>query len=172
MSQESALTKIPENTSFLQLTKYTFIIPELPFARYFCQTVTMPGVSTSAPQQPTPFTSLYRHGDTLQYDEFQITCLIDEDLRIWEETYNWLISVTAPQKFAQYGKRQGRTFEKYYDGILTINTNANLPNMRIKFKNVHPLSIGGITFSTADSAENTPSSDISFRYDWLEIERI
>lgn len=172
MTQESTLTRIPENTSFLQTTKYTFVIPELPFARYFCQTVTLPGVSTSPVEQPNLYAAIYRHGDTLRYEEFSLICLIDEDLQIWEETYNWLVSLTSPQRFTQYGKRKGRPFEKYYDGVLTINTNANIPNMRIKFTNVHPIALGGITFNTADSAENTPTCDIAFRYDWLEIERL
>ena len=55
MTQESTLTKIPENSSLLQATKYTFVIPELPFARYFCQKVDVPGVSTNAVNVPTPF---------------------------------------------------------------------------------------------------------------------
>lgn len=173
MSIESTLTKIPDNTSILQTTKYTFIIPDLPFARYFCQTVNLPGVSTSAVTVPTPFSETYRHGDKLVYEEFSINAIVDEDLRVWEETYNWLTSITFPERFSQYRKRNNaQKSEIYYDGLLTINTNANIPNIRVKFFNCHPVTLGSIQFSTAENAQTIPTADVTFRYDRFVIERI
>lgn len=167
---ETTIAKIPDNLSFLQTTKYTFIIPDLPFARYFCQVVNLPGASTSEVTIDTPFSTTYRHGDKLMYDQLLMTALADEDLKVWEETYKWLVSLTAPHKFPEYVRnRPNKT--PYYDGILTLNTNANLPNMQIKFYNCHPVGIGGIQFNTADSADTTPTFDITFRYDTFEIVR-
>lgn len=172
MSAESTVSKIPENSSILQVTKYTFIIPELPFARYFCQTVTLPGIATTAVEIPTPFSSTFRHGDNLSFEAFSINAIIDEDLRVWEETYKWIVSMTNPTSFASYKKRNNIQFQLYYDGFLTINTNANNPNIRIKFKNVHPTSLGSIQFNTAENAETIPTADIAFRYDYFDIERL
>lgn len=172
MTQESTLTKIPENSSLLQATKYTFVIPELPFARYFCQRVDVPGVSTNAVNVPTPFSTTKRHGDTLAWTDFTMTVLLDEDLRVWEETLNWLISLTKPVKFPQYHHREGKVFNLYYDGILTINTNSNIPNLRIKFHDCHPVNLGPLRFDTTTSAEETLVVDISFAYDYYEIERL
>ena len=165
------IARIPDNLSFLQTTKYTFIIPDLPFARYFCQTVTLPGATTSEVAINTPFATTYRHGDTLAYESLTMTALVDEDLRVWEETFNWLVSLTKPTKFNEYVRNKPNK-SPYYDGVLTLNTNANLPNMRIKFTNCHPVSIGGLQFNTADSADTTPSFDITFRYDQFFIDRL
>jgi len=172
MSIESIISKVPENSNILQPTKYTFIIPELPFARYFCQTVSLPGVSTSAVTVENPFSATYRHGDKLIYEAFSINAIVDEDLKVWEETYNWITSLTMPTSFADYGRRNGIKYERYYDGILTINTNANVPNIRIKFKSCHPTSIGSVQFNTAENAETIPTADIAFRYDQFEIIRL
>lgn len=172
MTTQSTLAKIPENTSILQTTKFTFVIPELPFARYFCQTVSLPGVSTSSVTIETPFSATFRHGDKLIFEPFSINAIIDEDLRVWEETYRWLVSMTKPTAYSEYGKRAGVPSDIYYDGFLTINTNANNPNIRIKFKSVHPTSLGSIQFNTSDNAETVPTADISFRYDYFELERI
>lgn len=172
MTQESSLTKIPENSSLLQASKYTFVIPDLPFAKYFCQRVDVPGVSTSAVEVPTPFSKVKRHGDTLVWGEFTMTVLVDEDLRVWEETLDWLISLTKPTKFQEYHKRKVKVAPLYYDGILTINTNANVPNLRIKFHDCHPVSLGALAFDTRTSAEETITVDISFAYDFYEIERL
>lgn len=173
MSIESTITNIPENTSILQPTKYTFIIPDLPFARYFCQTVNLPGVSTSPVSVPTPFSETFRHGDKLVYDQFSINAIVDEDLRVWEETHNWITSLTFPENFSQYRKRNGvQKTDAYYDGLLTINTNSNNPNIRIKFLHCHPVSLGSVQFSTSENAETIPTADIAFRYDRFVIERL
>ena len=60
----------------------------------------------------------------------------------------------------------------YLDGYLTINTNANRPNIRIKFLNCHPTSIGAINFDTKVDADTIPVCDFTFRYDYYEIERV
>ena len=166
---------VPENTSILQPTKFTFVIPDLPFARYFCQTVSLPGVSTSPVGIETPFSTTYYHGDKLVYDTFSINAIVDEELRVWEETYTWLTSLTKPERWAQYAKTEPSPKaprDLYYDGVLTINTNANNPNIRVKFRNCHPISLGSIQFNTAETADTIPTADITFRYDRFEIERI
>jgi len=170
MANQSVLNSTPDNTSFLQTTKFIFTIPKLPFLKYFCQTVLMPGVSTTEALVPTPFSDTYRHGDKLVYDPLSITTLIDEDLRVFEETYQWLSFLTNPVTFSQF--KQKFNGERYYDGILTINTNANIPNIRVKFFNCHPVTLGSIQFATTDTADITPIFDVTFRYDIYEIERL
>lgn len=172
MSAESAISRIPDNGNLLQATKYTFIIPELPFARYFCQSVILPSVSTSEIMMPTPFSDTYRHGDKLVYEPITLTVIVDEDLKVWEETHNWLKALTSPTNFEEYRRIKSRIIPAYYDGILTINTNANIPNLRLKFRNCHPISLGSIQFSSSDSADTTILTDITFRYDYYDIERI
>jgi hypothetical protein len=166
MTTESLLTKIPENTSFLQPTKFTLVFPNLPFLRYFGQTAVIPGISTSPVSMETPFSNTWRHGDKLVYDTLSINAIIDEDMRTWEETYKWLLSFTKPQEFTQY--RDGRN---YPDAILTINTNANIPNLRFKFTNTHPISMGSVNFSVAENANTILTVDIMFRYDYYELLR-
>lgn len=174
MTIEPYTANTPENTSLLQTTKYTFIIPDMPFLKYFCQTVTLPGVSTSEVAVPTPFSATYRHGDKLAYEALTLTALIDEDLRIWEESYKWLQGLTRPKEYEEYLRK---TISKpatnlYFDGYLTVNTNANNPNMRIKFLNCHPTNLSGINFDTKVDADTIPTCDITFRYDRFEIERL
>jgi hypothetical protein len=172
MTTESYITTIPDNTSFLQTTRYTFIVPNLPFAKYFCQSINLPGVTSSEIEVSTPFSSIYRHPTKLSYESFSISFLIDEDLKVWEETYKWIVSLTRPENFNQYVKNQKNNNLPYQDGMLTINTNANIPNIRIKFRNVFPISLSGIQFGTINSADTTPTADLTFRYDLFEIERL
>ena len=173
MALESFASNTPQNSSILQLTRFTFIIPDKPYLKYFCQTVSIPTVSTTEVTVPTPFSNTYRHGDKLQYEALSITAIVDEDMRIWEETYSWLSSLTRPESFEQYPRKslQDKT-PLYFDGYLTVNTNANNPNIRFKFYNCHPVSLGGIDFDTKTDADNIPTCTIQFRYDLFEVERL
>jgi hypothetical protein len=172
MANESLLTRIPENTSFLQTTKFSFSFPTLPFLRYFCQSAILPGITTQPVPVSSPFSNMYRHGDKLEYELLTVTALIDEDLRTWEETHNWLQSLTKPKQFSEYVRYYNADGVPYHDGTLTINTNANNPNIRIKFTHCHPVSLSQIQFSTFTNAETTLTCDISFRYDQFEIDRL
>jgi len=172
MTQRSFLNINPENTNFLQTTKYTFVIPNLPFARYFCQNVNLPGVTSNEIEVPNPFASAYRHPTKMSFEAFTITFLVDEDLKVWEETFKWIVSLTRPESYSQYIKSINADASPYQDGLLTINTNANISNIRIKFRNVFPVSLGGIQFSTMNSADTTPTADVTFRYDIFDIERL
>lgn len=174
MTIEALTTNTPENTSILQLTKFTFIIPDKPFLKYFCQTVQIPSVSTNEIEVPTPFSATYRHGEKLRYDPLTITAMMDEDLRVWQETYDWLKSLTRPTSFEEYPRQSKREIYKplYFDGYLTVNTNANNPNLRVKFHNCHPASIGMVSFDTKVDADSIPTADFTFRYDYFEIERL
>lgn len=172
MTTTSILTRIPENTSFLQSTKFTFVFPTLPFLKYFCQAVTLPGVSTNPVTVSSPFVNTYRHGDKLTYDELTVTAIIDEDLRVWEETYNWIKSLTKPNDYSQYVKYYNKKNTPYHDAELTINTNANVPNIRFKFTECHPVLLGSIPFNTTENATKTLTVDITFRYDQYYIDRL
>lgn len=172
MSNQSALTTIPTNTSMLQANKFTFVFPNLPFARYFCQNVSIPGVTTNAITLPTPFSNTHRHGTNLSFEDFSINAIIDEEMMVWEETYNWLKALTRPTSYQEYMKNKTNNGEIYHDAILSINTNANIPNIRIKFHNCHPTSLGAVRFSVSETAETVLTADITFRYDYFEFERI
>ena len=172
MTTSSILTRIPENASFLQLTKFSFVIPTLPFLRYFVQEASIPALSTSPVKVENPFSATWRHGDKLVYDALTITTLVDEDIRVYEETYNWLVALTFPEKFPQYIRSKDSTKSPYHDGFLTINNNANLPNIRIKYTDMHPVSISAINFDTKINANEIPTIDLVFRYDRIEIERL
>jgi hypothetical protein len=172
MSNESVLNILPENTNFLQTNKYTMVFPTLPFLRYFSQTATIPAVSTAGIPVPTPFTDIYRHGTQMKFEDFTINAIVDEDLRVWEETFHWIQSLTRPQNYRQYIRNVAGNGVVYHDAILTVNTNSNNPNLRFKFFNCHPTNIGAIAFNTTDTADTIPTVDITFRYDYYELDRV
>lgn len=157
------------NDNFLQATKFSVVIEGLPYLSYFCQTLIIPGVSTSEVDVPTPYSDYFVTGDKLQYDYLTFTFLVDEDLRVWEESFNWLQGITYPLDSNQYAKQKQKG--TYHDATVIIHTNSNLDNLVFKFANCHPVSLGPLSLDFSSNADNVIVADLTLRYDYFTIER-
>ena len=180
-----AIERNPSNRDILQSTKFRLTFNRLPGLTFFCQTVNLPGISLTEVMRNTPFVDLYVPGEKAIYDTLNTTMLIDEDLRDWEAIHDWIRAMTFPKEFEEYAKmsegfrdtvaRRGTGMKlppQYTDAILTIYTNKNNPNMRVSFKDCFPTTLGGIQFSSLDSAENIMTVDATFRFSYYNLERV
>jgi hypothetical protein len=181
----TALTRNPINTNLKQSTKFKLNFDRLPGLTYFCQSVNLPGVSASEVPRSTPFVDVYVPGEKLVYDTFNVTFTVDEDMRAWTEVHDWLRGFTFPTKFEEYVNliRQGnqsytrsnfgvKDAAQYSSAILTLYTNKNNPNLRIKFVGMFPISLSTVIFNTQDTAENIITADATFRFSYYDYERI
>jgi hypothetical protein len=179
----TALTRTPTNTDLLQSTKFRVTFDRLPGATYYCQAANVPGVSLTEIPRVTPFIDLYVPGEKMIYDTFNITFLVDEDMRNWTEIHDWIRGMTFPTDFKEYVnlERQakspyirGREKNKpqYSSAVMTLFTNKNNPNFRVKFVDLFPTSVGTILFNAQDTAENIAIADATFRFSYYEYERL
>lgn len=163
----------PENTSFLQPTKYQLTFARMPHLTYFCQNFNLPGISTSEIIRNTPFVDLNVPGDKAQYEPLDISFLIDEDLRTWLEVHNWIVGLTFPKNFDQY-RRLKKENENYggttSDAVMTVMSNKNTPNIRITFKNCFPISISSISFDYTMDASMPILATATFRYNYFDVD--
>lgn len=156
----------PENTNFLQPTKYVLTFPEIPDMVYFCQKANIPGVSLGQALQETPNLDLYHSGTKMTYNTFDITFLVNENLTAWTTIYNWMVELSSVEM--TYAKRK----ENKKQAVLTVMSNQNNPKLRVKILNLFPISLTDLEFDTTLSAEEHITATASFRYDWFEIETI
>ena len=156
----------PENTNFLQPTKYVLTFPEVPDMIYFCQKANIPGVSLGQAIQETPNLDLFHSGTKISYNTFDVTFLVNEDLSAWTTIYNWMKDLSSVE--ASYAKRK----EGKKQAVLTVMSNQNNPKLRVKLMDLFPLSLSDLEFDTTQSAEEHITATVSFRYDWFELEQV
>ena len=168
----------PQNTNFLQSTKFVLTFPRISNTQYFCQEVNLPGVSTSEIVRPTPFVDLYIPGDKLVYEPLNITFIVDEDMNSWLEIHNWLRGMTFPTDFEEYRNLKNLSpvsrnspRPQYSDGILTVLTALNNPKLSVKFTDVFPVSLSAIQFNTTDADTPTMTATATFRYSWYDVKK-
>lgn len=172
----TAITRAPENTNILQPTKYLLVFDRIPTAQYFCQTANLPGVSLGEATYVTPFRDLPIAGNKLNYNSFDVSFTLDEELIGWKELYNWMFSIAAPTGFddrnrlssqQNNGKFQRQT--SYSDATLTILSALNNPLIRVYFHNLYPVSLSDIEFDTKSSADEILTGTASFAFEYHEF---
>jgi hypothetical protein len=77
----TAINSKPSNPNFLHPNKFQLSFSRLPDMQYFCQAVSVPGISMSEVPQTTPFVDLYKPGEKAIYDLLNVTFMIDEELK-------------------------------------------------------------------------------------------
>lgn len=160
----------PSNQNFLSPTGFRFQLDIVPHVDFYCQQANLPGISLAEVQVNTPVNPLYFHGDTVTYEELTIQFICDENMVNFKEMHDWIISMGAPQNPKEQFEPQKS--KRYSDGVLTILTGSNVPQIRYKFKDCFPTSLQGVQFDVTQADIQYLTTTASFRYNYFEIEQI
>jgi hypothetical protein len=168
----TALTRTPQNTNLLQPTKFILTFDRLGTTQYFCQSVNLPGVSVGQAPINFPSVTVYSPGNQIAYNNFNITFTVDEELKTWQQLYNWFLSFAAPAGTDERNLRSDLQNEykkqnkkEYSDATLTILSALNNPILRVQFTNMFPVSLSDIQFDTKLSADDIVTADVTFVYE-------
>ena len=175
----TAITRTPNNTNFLQPTKFILTFDRIPTVQYFCQNANIPGVSISGANFATPLRDIPIAGNKLEYNEFNIKFIINEDISSWIELYNWFRSIAAPTSLSDRTNQntlQTKSLKipekqpNYYSSAtLTIMSALNNPINKVSYYRMYPVSLSDINFDTTLSAETIITADATFRYEYFDI---
>ena len=177
----TATNRNPSNPNFLQPNKFQLNFARSPNVQYFCQSLSVPGISMSEVPQMTPFVDIYVPGEKAIYDLLNITFLVDEELKSWIEIHDWIRAMTFPKEFAEYGKLdrlnkytthvQTKT-PQYSDATVTLLSSSNTPYYKFKFYGVFPTTLSTFVMSATDSPDTVVTADATFRYMYYDIEKL
>ena len=177
----TATNRNPSNPNFLQPNKFQLNFARSPNVQYFCQSLSVPGISMSEVPQMTPFVDIYVPGEKAIYDLLNITFLVDEELKSWVEIHDWIRAMTFPKEFAEDGKLdrlnkytthvQTKT-PQYSDATVTLLSSSNTPYYKFKFYGVFPTTLSTFIMSATDSPDTVVTADATFRYMYYDIEKL
>lgn len=168
-----------ENPNFLLPNKFQLNFGRLPNVQYFCQSVSIPGISLSEAIITNPFVDIYAPGEKPVYDLLNITFYIDENIQTWKEIHDWIRAMTFPKDFDEYknlpnlnkfSKTLSTKTPQYSDGAITLLTSSNNPKVKFTFYDLFPVSLSTFIMSTTDTPENIITADASFRYNYYDIQ--
>ena len=175
----TAITRNPTNPNMLQPNKFTLNFSRLPNVQYFCQGISIPGISLGEVVQTNPFVDIYSPGEKAIYDMLNVTFYVDEELTAWKEVHDWIRAMTFPKEFEEY-QRLGRLSKnvgnpktpQFSDAILTLYSSSNNPLYRFKLKDCFPTTLSTFVMSSTDSPDTTITADATFRFAYYDIEKL
>ncbi len=164
----------PTNKSFLSNNKFEFAISRLPNFTFFVQNISLPDISLSSSEIPTPLVRLKLPGNQLEYGQLAMTFIVDEDMQSWFELYDWMTNLGNPDSFDKRGSltdQPGKNNSTTSDATLFIKTNSNNPNIVIDFKDIYPISLSELAFSSTETQEFITCSS-TFAYSFYTAKKL
>ena len=160
----------PQN--FLSGIGFQFQLQKLPNVAFFCQSVNVPGMNLATAMQATRFNYIPQPGDEINFDDLQIRFLVDEKLKNYTSLHNWIRGLGHPasgQDRETYLTGEDYDEMSYSDGSLFILDSNFKHKFEVKFKDLFPVSIGGLSFDSTYTDTEYFSADAVFKYTIYDI---
>jgi hypothetical protein len=153
--------------NFLQNNGFTFSLDRIPQTTFRVVACDIPSITVPPADAGYPGTTQYFPGTFNEFDTLTLDFLVDEHLKNYEELYRWI----TQQRFANKDFRPKSEIEEKMvsDGVLVTMTNASNPNRIFYFKDLFPISLGGIHFDTSVDSPAPVTCTVSFRYSYFEM---
>lgn len=168
---------ITANKNFLSPLGFKFVLTRLPNIEYYCQSISLPGLSIGTTAFPNPFIKIPVAGTQLSSGNLSLTFKVDEDLRNYREIYDWLVGLGFPDNYGEYKALVEQPIVSdrgiRSDGSLVVLTSSKHPHHEIRFYELFPVSLSGMRFDAtlSDVQYIEATVEFSFRkFDLLSID--
>jgi hypothetical protein len=152
-----------QNYNNLQTNKFLFSLQRIPETAFRVVAVNFPSVSIPPPSTSSSSAEQFFAGSSVDYSPISLTFIVDDDLKNYTELFNWIIT-------QQFNDSKAKTNEAtmYSDGSVITLTNASNPNVVFEFKDMFPVELGGIMFSTQETP-GPVTCEVTFRYSYFKV---
>jgi hypothetical protein len=170
----SAYDRQVENRNFLAPVGFRFTLNRAPKVAFFANSANIPSIEVGVANQPNYLTDIPVPGDKMQFEDFTLRFLVDEDLTNYMEIQNWMRGIGFPESLQEiYDWQSSNTkFEQpiksqmnlYSDGtLLVLNSNQNV-NFQIKFRSMFPYALSTLQFDATNADIEYFTADVTFKY--------
>lgn len=151
-----------DQTSRLQRDKFRFFITDYEELSYGLKSLTTPAIFGNSLDLNTKQAITRNTYDTIEYQTLEAVYRLDSSFNNYSTLYNFMLDCKS--------ENQGKNAWK--DAYLLIEDAFNKPKTRVKFVNLFPIYIGSLDFSYSVDSVEYLELDVSFTFDYLEIESI
>ena len=164
------------NRNFLAPAGFRFVLSKYPKVSFFSNSAAVPDISLATATQPSYLKDIDVPGDKLQYGDFTLRFLIDENLENYMLMHNWLTGLGTPESGDQY-----KTLETDYNGIRDpkeiysegtlhiLNSNFNR-TAKVTFKDLFPTYLTALEFDATEGDIQYFTAEVTFKYTIYTIE--
>ena len=167
----------PSNINPLQGNGFRFSITKLPEISFFVQRINLPGMALPSAAMDTPFAKAPIPGEKLDFDDLQISFLIDEEMINYTALYNWLVALGFPKLHRQYTEYMGQDeinryselARNYSDGTLEIMNNSSNTCKIVQFRDLVPIRLDSLDFNSSNNDTEYLTCNCTFAFTYYEF---
>ena len=131
---------------------------------FFCQRVNLPDISMPFTEVPTRFRSFpIVAGGGVEYGDFNVSFIVDEDLINWKSIYNWIRTNGVSEGHMPTPEPQTSAAR-----LMIYSSNYNL-NHVVAFENIFPISLTEMTFDATANDVEYFTAQVTFKYTGYSI---
>ena len=173
MAISNGLKNQISNKNFLSPIGFKFILNRAPKIAFFSNQSVIPGFTLGTATQPTYLKDIDIPGDKLQFNDFSLRFLVDEDLENYMEVQKWMRGLGFPESLKEIYDLQrsnpdapsgDKSMNIYSDGTLNILSSAQRPNFKVKFSDLFPVSLSDLSFDATDTDIDYLTAEVAFKY--------
>ena len=186
------LARQPTELDYADPTKFKFSIQKLPKVEFFTTAANLPGINLGESIFPTPFKQVPVMGDDLTFDNLEIEFIVDAQLENYRELHQWLVGIGFPKartQFSSFRRDEAQAFPTvesvkgdvtnpgtpagiqamFGDATLTVMTAKNNPVMEVRFSDLYPVALSGLSFNQQETDVTYLTATATFTYKLYEM---
>jgi hypothetical protein len=196
MTDTNITDRTPSKFDYASPIQFRFKMTKLPNVEFFVQTANIPAITLGETSIETPLKEIPIPGDKIRYSSLDISFLVDENLNNYKEIHDWITGLGFPEDHKQFknllttgsDRFPGTTSSTaatgtsisqatsdgatYSDAILTVLNSKNIAKTEIRFQNVYPTSLGGLSYDIKSGDVEYITVNASFSYMYYDIVQI
>jgi len=196
MTTSNIIDRTPSKLDYASPIQFRFKMTKLPNVEFFVQTANIPGITLGEVTMPTPLKEISIPGDKITYASLDVSFLVDENLNNYKEIHDWITGLGFPQDHKQFGTLLATSSDRfsgstastaatgtntarplseggiYSDATLTVLNSKNIAKTEIRFQNVYPVTLGGLSYDIKANDVSYITVNASFNYMYYDIVQI
>jgi len=162
------------NRNFLSTGGFKFILNRIPKVSFFANQAEIPGISLGVSNQPTYLKDIDIPGDKLEYEDFRLTFLVDENLENYMQIQKWIRGLGYPESLKEIfdlqneppnvDNRVSELRNIYSDGSLIVLNSTYNPQFKVVFQDMFPYQLTSLQFNSGETDIEYFTAEVSFKY--------
>ena len=158
------------NRNFLSPIGFKFTVTKTPKVDFFSNSARIPEINLGTAIQPSYLKDIDIPGDKLQYGDFALRFLVDEELENYMAIHNWMTGLGFPETPQEYKDlttdpdNLRDLNQAYSDGSLHILNSNYRDTAIVKFNDMFPIALTSLEFEATDTDVNYFTAEATFKY--------
>lgn len=180
MATRNPFDKQIQNRNFLSPVGFKFTLAKAPKVSFFSNSAQIPGLFINPALQANYLRDIPQVGDKMDFQDFTLRFMVDEDLENYMQLQNWMRGIAFPENLGEiydlwaghgdFGDTDPKNPDNLTsDGTLIVMGSGNNPNFMVKYSDLWPSELTTMQFDATPGDIDYFTAEVTFKYTMYDI---